>query len=178
MKNKNEPVADAIYRARCLNTLKGLGLPTDGWICEWIEDADEPEEVCELCGCSRVRFLHHMRHPAVADSIAVGCLCDGIMSGDELGAVAREREARNQAKRKQNFIHGEWRPEFVGVHATRWRKKLRNGPVCLIQQDSNGHYAVWHMGRWCYQCRGKPITTFAQAASALFTVNDPKRSTR
>ena len=92
--------------------------------------------------------------------------------------MAREREARNQAKRKQNFIHGEWRPEFVGVHATRWRKKLRNGPVCLIQQDSNGHYAVWHMGRWCYQCRGKPITTFAQAASALFTVNDPKRSTR
>ena len=45
MKNKNEPVADAIYRARCLKTLKGLGLPTDGWICEWIEDADEPEEV-------------------------------------------------------------------------------------------------------------------------------------
>ena len=73
MKNQNERVADAIYKARCLKTLQELGLPTEGWICEWIEDTDEPEEVCELCGCSRVRFLHHMRHPAVADSIAVGC---------------------------------------------------------------------------------------------------------
>ncbi|MBR6569296.1 MAG: hypothetical protein IKK75_02470 [Clostridia bacterium] len=177
MKNQNERVADAIYKARCLKTLQELGLPTEGWICEWIEDTDEPEEVCELCGCSRVRFLHHMRHPAVADSIAVGCLCDGIMSGDELSAVAREREARNRAKRRQNFIHGEWKPEFAGPHATRWKKKLRNGPVCLIQQDSSGHYAVWHNNRWCYRCRGKPITTFAQAASALFTVNDPKRNT-
>ena len=113
----------------------------------------------------------------MADSIAVGCLCDGIMSGDELGAVAREREARNRAKRRQNFIHGEWKPEFAGLHAARWKKKLHNGPVCLIQQDSSGHYAVWHNNRWCYRCRGKPITTFAQAASALFTVNDPKRNT-
>lgn len=98
--NPKERVADAIYKARCLKTLQELGLPTEGWICEWIEDNDEPEEVCELCGCSRVRFLHHMRHPRVADTIAVGCLCDGVMSGDELGAVAREREARNRAKRR------------------------------------------------------------------------------
>lgn len=177
MKNEINGVADEKYKARCLRALKESGLPLEGWFCEWVEDMDEPDEVCELCGCSRVRFLHHMRHPAVADSIAVGCLCDGIMSGDVLGAVEREREVQNRAKRKQNFIHGKWTREYIGSAVTRWKKKLRNGSVCLIRQDSDGRYAVWHGGRWCYRCRGKPITTFAQAASALFTVNDPKRNT-
>ena len=177
MKNKTERVADVLYKARCLKTLKELEFPTEGWICEWVEDMEEPEEVCELCGCSRVRFLHHMQHPAVPESITVGCLCDGIMSGDELGALEREREARNRAKRRQNFIYGAWTQEFAGLQATRWKKKMRNGPVCMIHQDNSGQYAVWHNGHWCYQCRGKPITTFAQAASALFTVNDPKRNT-
>lgn len=177
MKKVCEPVADEKYKARCLKALSELGLPTGGWICEWVEDMDEPKAVCELCGCARVRFLHHMYHPATAYSIAVGCLCDGIMSGDELGAVAREHEARNRAKRRQNFINGKWTQEFTRSHTKCWTKKLRNGPVCLIRQDSSGRYAVWHMGHWCYRCRGKPITTFAQAASAAFTVNDSKRNT-
>ena len=104
-----ECVSDSIYKSRCLKRLRELELPTEGWFCEWIEDTDEPEAVCELCGCARVRFLHHMRHPMVGHTIAVGCLCDGIMSGDELGAYEREREARNRAKRRQTFIHGAWR---------------------------------------------------------------------
>jgi hypothetical protein len=176
LKSQNKPVADEKYKARCLKRLKELGLPLEGWICEWIEDTEEPEEVCELCGCSCVRFLHHMRHPAVADAIVVGCLCDGVMSGDELGAVEREREARNRAKRRRNFVHGNWTVDYIDSHVTRWKKKIRNGPECLIQQDGSGQYAAWHNNHWCYKCRGKPITTFAQAASALFTVNDPKRS--
>lgn len=173
--NKQMPVADAIYKARCLRKLSELHLPTEGWICEWIEDTDEPEAVCELCGCSRVRFLHHMRHPLVHETIAVGCLCDGVMSGDELGAIEREREARNRAKRRQNFIHGHWIVTQRNRYGSRWEKKMRNGPVCIIQQDANGNYSVRHNGRWCYRCKGKPITTFAQAATALFSVNDPKR---
>ena len=87
-----ECVSDSIYKSRCLKRLRELGLPTEGWVCEWIEDTDEPEAVCELCGCARVRFLHHMRHPMMGHTIAVGCLCDGIMSGDELGAYERERD--------------------------------------------------------------------------------------
>ena len=178
MKSEITGVADEKYKARCLKALREMDLPTEGWICERIEDADEPKKVCELCGCAHVRFLHHMCHPTVAYSIAVGCLCDGIMSGDELSAVAREHEARNRAKRKQNFIHGKWTQEYPGSNVTRWKKKLRNGPVCLIRQDSRDRYAVWHMGHWCYRCHGKPITTFTQAASAAFSVNDPKRKTR
>ncbi len=177
MMSEMNGVADEKYKARCLRALKGLGLPLEGWICDWIEDMEEPDEVCELCGCSRVRFLHHMRHPGVADSIAVGCLCDGIMSGDELGAVEREREARNRAKRRRNFIYGQWAQNCADSNTVCWQKKLRNGPVCRIRKNSDGHYAVWHDGRWCCRCRGKPISTFAQAAGALFTVNDSKRRT-
>ena len=58
--------------------------------------------MCELCGCARVRFLHHMRHRLVGHPIAVGCLCDGIMSGDELGAYEREREARKDVYKRQH----------------------------------------------------------------------------
>ena len=110
-----ECVSDSIYKSRCLKRLRELGLPTEGWVCEWIEDTDEPEAVCELCGCARVRFLHHMRHPMVGHTIAVGCLCDGIMSGDELGAYEREREARNRARRRQTFIHGKWAPSWLSL---------------------------------------------------------------
>lgn len=175
--NQNERVADAVYKSRCLKKLKELDLPTEGWICEWVEDTDEPEQVCELCGCSRVRYLHHMRHPLAPYLITVGCLCDGIMSGDELGAYEREREARNRTKRRQSFIHGRWARAWNSSYGTRWIKKMRNGPTCSIRQDTDGQYAVWHNGRWCYRHKGKPITSFAQAASALFTVNDPKRNT-
>ena len=45
-----ECVSDSIYKSRCLKRLRELGLPTEGWVCEWIEDTEEPEEVCELCG--------------------------------------------------------------------------------------------------------------------------------
>ncbi|MFR9259595.1 MAG: hypothetical protein ACLVMH_11960 [Christensenellales bacterium] len=111
----------------------------------------------------------------VGHTIAVGCLCDGIMSGDELGAYEREREARNRAKRRQTFIHGKWTSSWQSPHGTRWEKKMRGGPTCVIRQDADGQYAVWHGGRWCYRCRGQEMTTFEQAASALFTANDPKR---
>lgn len=111
----------------------------------------------------------------VGHTIAVGCLCDGIMSGDELGAYEREREARNRARRRQTFIHGKWAPSWQSPHGTRWEKKMRGGPTCVIRQDADGRYAVWHGGRWCYRCRGQEMTTFEQAASALFTANDPKR---
>ena len=118
-----ECVSDSIYKSRCLKRLRELGLPTEGWVCEWIEDTDEPEAVCELCGCARVRFLHHMRHPMVGHTIAVGCLCDGIMSGDELGAFKREREARNRAKRRQTFIHGKWASSWQLFMALAGRRK-------------------------------------------------------
>lgn len=176
MKNQKERMADTIYKARCLKTLQQLGLPTEGWFCEQIEDGGDPDKTCELCGCSRVRFLHHMRHPGVAGTIAVGCLCDGVMSGDELGAVAREREARNRAKRRQSFVHGRWSQVWGGMNATSWQKKLRNGPLCQIRRDGSGRYAVWHKNRWCYLCRGKPLVSFSQAADALFTVSDPRRN--
>ena len=105
-----ECISDSIYKSRCLKRLRELELPTEGWVCEWIEDTNEPEAVCELCGCARVRFLHHMSHPMVGHTIAVGCLCDGIMSSDELGAYEREREARNRAKRRQTLSTGQGQP--------------------------------------------------------------------
>lgn len=177
MMNQQLPVADAMYKARCLRKLKELDLPTKDWFCEWVEDTDEPESVCELCGCSRVRFLHYMRHPLAPATIAVGCLCDGVMSGDELGALERERDARNRAKRRENFVHGVWIRTWHSGTSNRWEKKMRNGPLCIIRQDAQGRYFVWHKGRWCGRYKGKPIATFEQAASALFTVNDPKRNT-
>lgn len=169
--------ADSGYEARCIVKLQQLGLPLSGWVCEDVEDTESPEQVCELCGCNRVRFLHHMSHPDVWRELAVGCLCDGIMSGDELAAVERERAARNRAQRRYRFVHGRWSQSRLGYRGTLWEKKIRNGPKCSIRCEADGSYSVWHNGRWCYKCKGKPIASFEQAASALFTVNDPKRRT-
>ena len=173
--NKDEYEMDKRFKARCMKKLRALGLPTHGWYCETVEDTESPDAVFELCGCSRVRYVHQMSHLEVAQTIKVGCLCDAVMSGDELGAVNREREAHNRAKRKQNFIHGQWHYEAIAPGKGCWKKKMRNGPVCRICKNDENHYGVWHKDRWCFKCRGKPMTSFSQAANALFTVNDPKR---
>ena len=66
----------------------GMGSASpSGWYCDYIYDvADEEEDpdhidlfTCELCDCSQVRSVHVMRHDEHFETVAVGCICAGIM---------------------------------------------------------------------------------------------------
>ena len=104
---------DNSFERRCIAALKSMDAPIAGWACGGItdvreDDSDAPLALCELCGCSQVRFVHHMMHPDYPSALDVGCMCAGIMEGDELAAIERERLARNRASRKRNFVLHGW----------------------------------------------------------------------
>lgn len=103
------------------------GVPHKGWTCIDILDLrpdarpdsreQAPEsfyETCEMCGQERIRYLHVMEHAEYRDSLRVGCVCAGKMSGDYEGARQREKTARNRAMRKANWLRRKWRTSAKG----------------------------------------------------------------
>ena len=76
---------DSAYIARCHKVLREWGAPLSDWHCVYVYDmADDDGGVydlatCELCGCSKVRYVHVMRHDQYFEDIEVGCICAGIM---------------------------------------------------------------------------------------------------
>lgn len=100
------------YHGRCKKKLYAMGAPLEGWMCIGIDDMIEEKgelSTCELCGCEKVRFMHQMQHEDFSSTLEVGCICAGVMEGDLLAAKARERQARNRAKRRQTFLDKGWR---------------------------------------------------------------------
>jgi hypothetical protein len=96
------------------------GIPRKGWSCLDVEDHEEPDFQCELCGYPEVRFVHVMEHPEFPGPLLVGCVCAGHMEGDYAAPREREREARNRAQRRQRWCRSTfWRTSAKG---NLWRK--------------------------------------------------------
>lgn len=106
----NEKI-DEKYASRCIKKLEKIGAPLEGWICKEIVNEEELG-LCELCGCSQVRFKHIMEHPDFYIDLHVGCICAGIMEGNILEAKRRERKRKNYVNRKKNFMKKKWK---VGI---------------------------------------------------------------
>lgn len=153
------------YQNRCLKKLKELNAPNDGWQCASIDEY-EVLTTCALCGCTKVRYLHMMHHAEYAGTIGVGCVCAGIMEGDELAARQRDNEARNRSQRRLRFVSKGWK-ETHGTYTRNYR-----GAVYRIM-PGQGQYAVFYNGKWCWKCQGKPMTSFSKAAGAIFHLIDP-----
>lgn len=167
------PDPDKVYLARCQKELKNWGLPLSGWECGGISDVcedddDAPLAECELCGCSRVRFVHHMFHPACPLGMDVGCVCAGVMEGNLLAARERERQMRNRAKRRRSFIHRPWKTNpGNGVRS----RTYRHQSILLIPID--GGYMVRVDGQTTLRYKGKSIENLMAAAYAAFEMADP-----
>ncbi len=108
---KDESEQSKCYYA-CVKKLKEMGLPISGWECVGVEDMrygknDGDFAACDLCGTS-VRFLHYMEHTDSGETISVGCVCAGILEGDELAAIRREQNEKNRSMRKSRFLKRKW----------------------------------------------------------------------
>jgi hypothetical protein len=83
------------------------GFPTTGWIEVEVEDLGKDEDdhqLCGYCGQEWVRYLHKIDHPDGGwPRQEVGCICAGKLTGDELGAKALDRAARNISARRSNW---------------------------------------------------------------------------
>ena len=110
----NNDLYSEAYKRRCLKALSEIGAPISGWKCRRVIDTEFADKTCELCNCEKVRFLHLMWHPEWFEDIEVGCICAGLMEGDVLAAVARDKEAKNRSHRRQNFYSKKWSRNCYG----------------------------------------------------------------
>lgn len=104
------------YSARCIARLKELGAPLSGWECVRVEDLEEACFTCELCDYESIRYVHHMKHSDWPNRFRVGCVCDGTMSLDMLGAEMRDRKAQNKSARWARFIKKQWKQTADDVY--------------------------------------------------------------
>jgi len=142
-----------------------LGAPLEDWFCENVYDEEDAPFTCELCDCDKVRYVHVMRNLNYLGTISVGCICAGVMEGDILAAQEREREARNRAQRRKNFVSKGWTALANGVQVRSYR-----GTVCkiMVSKYNKQQYGVLYQGRWCWNYHQNPMNSFAQAATAAF----------
>ncbi|MBV1757764.1 MAG: hypothetical protein KMY55_07955 [Dethiosulfatibacter sp.] len=163
------------YEARCQKRLEEWYAPISDWYCTDVIDIEEEASdtdlfTCELCGCSRVRFVHVMEHDDYFEDVRVGCICAGIMEGDVLAAKERERLMKNRAKRKRNFPNRKWKETpygtYILMHKGSWIKMIHS-------KFNDQHYGVSYNGEIVWKYKGRPITNFLSATYAAFDLVDP-----
>lgn len=107
-KVEHERLAE-IERGRGTGKWAMPGVPHRGWVCESVEDLEEPDATCEMCEVMRIRYVHHMSHPDYPVELTVGCVCAGHMEEDSAAPVERERVLRNTATRRARWLSLRWR---------------------------------------------------------------------
>ena len=170
---KGHKYIDEKYLARCIRELKRWNAPLSGWECADVVDVREddknaPLSECDLCGCTCVRYEHHMEHADFPFPVVVGCICAGIMEGDILKAKERERLAKNRSARRRHFIEKKWRRNAAGAYVRRHRKQ----DITIIQSD--GIYQGFVGGEKIVRYKGMPITSLLAASYAAFNAADPE----
>ena len=177
MERKLEEIYSEFYLAKCQKRLKEWRAPLDGWYCKKIIDVREDDEeaplaTCELCDCSKVRFIHVMDHKLYFEEICVGCICAGVMQGDILAAKERERQMKNRAKRRKNFVAGEWK-ETASMGALRTYTRMHRGQrIWISVYPGNRHYVRCNE-KSISRYKGRPIRDFYSAVYAAFDLADP-----
>lgn len=160
------------YIRKCINALKNRGLPVTGWECIEIydckeEDEDAPLEVCEICGCSKVRYVHVMYNTLQNIELHVGCICAGVMEGDVMRAKERERLLKNRTSRKKNFMKKKWKRVIKGVYSMRYK-----GINLMVKRTAVG-VTVFCGSKFAISYKGLPITSYTLASHAAFELVDP-----
>lgn len=161
------------YLRRCIRRLEDLDAPKEDWVCDYVTDvADDDGEVveyatCQLCDCPRVRFVHHMKHKDYPQILDVGCECAGLLEGDLLEAMERERALANKAQRRARFLRRVWLKRN-GCYSTKY-----HGLLIEIVPTWKSGYCVRACGKTIKEYRGKSITRPRIAGRAAFELVDP-----
>lgn len=79
-----------------------------------MEDLGSPDAVCEMCETQEIRYVHHMKHPDLPETLGVGCVCAEHMEEDYEAPRRRERQLRNSAQRKRRWLSRKWRISAKG----------------------------------------------------------------
>lgn len=104
------------------NLWKQQGIPHKGWTLENVYDVREDGqsehetiyETCMMCGHEKIRYVHVVFHPDVAEELLVGCQCAEKLTDDYINPQRREKELRNKTSRRTNFLVRKWKISAKG----------------------------------------------------------------
>ena len=89
-------------------------LPESGWDCVHVEDYGEANQRCEMCKHERIRFIHVMEHCELLLTARMGRVCAAKYGADPAAPLRRERNLKNRALRRQNWLTRRWRTSAKG----------------------------------------------------------------
>lgn len=158
------------YLAKCRRTLWELGAPLTGWRCVRVSDHESDDFTCELCGCTRVRYVHVMEHPWFPRTLSTGCICAGIMEEDILGAKEREREVLRRSQRKSNYLKKEW----VEASEKPWVLRYKHRKLVIDTDSFRGreYYRLEIDGEGYHWKDSRRMTSFLVAQHFAFDIMD------
>jgi len=123
-----------------------LNIPHKGWNCDDVidlrEDGSSVDETnyatCQMCGNEKIRYVHIMSHPNFSECLEVGCFCAEKMSNDYIGPRQREKELKNRANRRLNWLKRKWK-----ISRQRGNPYLKLGDTHLLIFRKNTNPVSW-----------------------------------
>ena len=130
-----------------------------------VREDEQPEsetdyESCMMCGNEKIRYVHVVSHPEVAEEYRVGCVCAERMTDDYTNPKEREKELRNRASRRSNWSKKEWRLSRNGNYYLR----LEGNHLLIFQDEKSGKFKLKIGGKF----GNKSFDSVGQAKKAAF----------
>ena len=112
------------------------GVPHKGWRCVGINDLGNPDQTCEMCESSAIRYVHVMEHDDYPRLLEVGCICAGHLEEDPVRARDREHAVKNRAGKRARWLTRKWRESSKG------NEYLRSEGYRVVVRPVTGGWAV------------------------------------
>lgn len=110
--------------------------------CNWrhikVIDTGSADKTCQACGKTDVRHIHHLEHDGW-DDIEVGCVCAGKLINNPELAKSLERNSKNRAKRRENWLERKWTRARTGNLYIKDTFEKRKYYVVIIK-SKYGHF--------------------------------------
>jgi hypothetical protein len=122
-------------------------------------DLGAPLAICEHCKRETVRYLHTVQNHVTGETLEVGVVCAGHLTGDVEFAQELSDQAKLYFQRRNRWLKRKWRISEKGNRFLNWNQKN----LVVFRNQS---------GSWGYVCDSKfsdqKYETEAAAKMALF----------
>ena len=153
------------------------GVPHKGWRYIGMEDLGEDAypgdeicyEQCEMCGKERIRYVHILDHPEYEGEIRVGCVCASNMIDNYDTPREMEKDLRNRASRRSNFLRREWNYKLsTGNYTLRYKGEN----ITIMKSRFGANWGVIYDGSCVWEYNGKKIRDLDTAKKVAFDLFD------
>lgn len=153
------------------------GVPHKGWqyigvedLGEYVKDCESINyEQCEMCGNERIRYVHLLEHPDYSGEIRVGCICASKMIDDYADPKRSERQLKNRANRRINFMKQEWHlKQDTGNYTLRYK----GNNITIMKSKFGSNWGVIFRGKSVWNHNGNKILDFHTARIVAFNLFD------